>query len=316
MTPLMRRPAPRSLALYTVRVRSYSAATRSGRRPRRYLEERRRIDLANAVSRIRSSACCRWFSTGNASPDDDGAVRPGANLFSVPIVAFDIKTGKLRIWYYQMVHTDRQDYDAPARPCCSTRPSTRSSSSTASAGAQKAGQQLYLLDRTNVGRSIKCRPTQYREETDQATLSDTAVPVAAAADGDPSTHPPIKSAEIQKRANGVPMAIAKRPFTPYKPLMMVTAPGRPAAGAGRRRATIGMTHRFACVPGRTASPNMTAGNAPGPSPKGGAAAGHDVGSIWTVGGPNAGYFDAVDVVTQEDRVAAAPRRALATRVRS
>ena len=52
-----------------------------------------------------------YFSTGNAGPDYNGAVRPGDNLYAVSMVAVDLKTGKYR-WHFQQVHHDIWDYDA------------------------------------------------------------------------------------------------------------------------------------------------------------------------------------------------------------
>jgi alcohol dehydrogenase (cytochrome c) len=54
-----------------------------------------------------------YLSTGNASPDDDGHVRGGDNLFASSIVAIDAKTGKYR-WHFQQVHHDIWDYDGPS----------------------------------------------------------------------------------------------------------------------------------------------------------------------------------------------------------
>ncbi|MET0291364.1 MAG: PQQ-binding-like beta-propeller repeat protein [Steroidobacteraceae bacterium] len=53
-----------------------------------------------------------YFSTGNASPDFNGAVRPGDNLFTSSIVAIEARTGKYR-WHFQQVHHDIWDYDSP-----------------------------------------------------------------------------------------------------------------------------------------------------------------------------------------------------------
>ena len=52
-----------------------------------------------------------YFSTGNAGPDYNGAVRAGDNLYTVSMVAIDVKTGKYR-WHFQQVHHDIWDYDA------------------------------------------------------------------------------------------------------------------------------------------------------------------------------------------------------------
>jgi len=53
-----------------------------------------------------------YFSTGNAAPDLNGAVREGDNLYSASIVALDAKTGKYK-WHFQQVHHDIWDYDSP-----------------------------------------------------------------------------------------------------------------------------------------------------------------------------------------------------------
>ncbi len=52
-----------------------------------------------------------YFSTGNAGPDYNGAVRAGDNLFTVSIVAVELNTGKYR-WHFQQVHHDIWDYDS------------------------------------------------------------------------------------------------------------------------------------------------------------------------------------------------------------
>jgi quinohemoprotein ethanol dehydrogenase len=53
-----------------------------------------------------------YFSTGNAGPDYNGAVRAGDNLFSVSIVAIEAATGNYR-WHFQQAHHDIWDYDSP-----------------------------------------------------------------------------------------------------------------------------------------------------------------------------------------------------------
>ncbi len=52
-----------------------------------------------------------YFSTGNAGPDYNGAVRAGDNLYAASIVAIDLATGRYR-WHFQQVHHDIWDYDA------------------------------------------------------------------------------------------------------------------------------------------------------------------------------------------------------------
>ena len=52
-----------------------------------------------------------YFSTGNASPDLNGNLRKGDNLFTVSIVALDATTGEYR-WHFQETRHDIWDYDA------------------------------------------------------------------------------------------------------------------------------------------------------------------------------------------------------------
>ncbi len=54
-----------------------------------------------------------YFSTGNAAPDLYGGNRKGMDLFTSSIVALNMTTGKLA-WYFQEVHHDLWDFDAPS----------------------------------------------------------------------------------------------------------------------------------------------------------------------------------------------------------
>ncbi|HIF50791.1 MAG TPA: pyrrolo-quinoline quinone [Thiotrichaceae bacterium] len=56
-----------------------------------------------------------YIGTGNPSPQMDGSTRPGDNLYTVSLVALDLKTGKLK-WYYQQVPHDRWGYDVSSPP--------------------------------------------------------------------------------------------------------------------------------------------------------------------------------------------------------
>jgi quinohemoprotein ethanol dehydrogenase len=53
-----------------------------------------------------------YFTTGNAAPTYNGSVRKGDNLFTVSMLALDVKTGK-RKWHFQQVRHDIWDYDSP-----------------------------------------------------------------------------------------------------------------------------------------------------------------------------------------------------------
>jgi alcohol dehydrogenase (cytochrome c) len=52
-----------------------------------------------------------FIQTGNPSPDLDGSVRPGDNLYSESTVALDVNTGQMK-WYHQHVPHDVWDLDA------------------------------------------------------------------------------------------------------------------------------------------------------------------------------------------------------------
>ncbi len=56
-----------------------------------------------------------YFTVGNPSPDLDGSVRPGDNLYTDCIVAVDATSGKTR-WYYQAVPHDVWDLDQTSPP--------------------------------------------------------------------------------------------------------------------------------------------------------------------------------------------------------
>ena len=56
-----------------------------------------------------------FLAVGNPSPDLDGSMRPGDNLYTDAIVALDATTGKTK-WYYQTIPHDVWDLDAVSPP--------------------------------------------------------------------------------------------------------------------------------------------------------------------------------------------------------
>ncbi len=56
-----------------------------------------------------------FWPTSNASPDFDGAVRPGDDLYTACVLALDPDTGKLK-WHFQFTPHDLYDYDATETP--------------------------------------------------------------------------------------------------------------------------------------------------------------------------------------------------------
>src|SRR5262245_1108600 len=51
-----------------------------------------------------------YIQVGNPSPDLDGTMRAGNNLYTESIVALDLKTGEYK-WHFQEIHHDIWDYD-------------------------------------------------------------------------------------------------------------------------------------------------------------------------------------------------------------
>ncbi len=56
-----------------------------------------------------------YWTTSNPSPDFDGSVRPGDNLYTDCVLALDPDTGKLK-WHFQFTPHDLFDYDATETP--------------------------------------------------------------------------------------------------------------------------------------------------------------------------------------------------------
>jgi len=60
-----------------------------------------------------------YVAVGNPSPDLDGSVRPGDNLYTDGVVAIDASNGKTK-WYYQTIPHDVWDLDAASPPVVAT----------------------------------------------------------------------------------------------------------------------------------------------------------------------------------------------------
>ena len=87
-----------------------------------------------------------YVPTGNASPDFDGSVRGGDNLYTSSILALDVKTGAYK-WHFQEVHHDVWDYDNMAAPVLADLPYEGQTRKVV-IHTGKTGY-LYILDRTN-----------------------------------------------------------------------------------------------------------------------------------------------------------------------
>jgi len=92
------------------------------------------------------------FTTGNPSPDLDGSMRPGDNLYTSSIVAIDLKTGKHR-WHLQEIPHDVWDLDPAAPVVLLDVPDSAGQTVKAVAHAGKTGW-VYVADRAT-GRPIR-----------------------------------------------------------------------------------------------------------------------------------------------------------------
>jgi quinohemoprotein ethanol dehydrogenase len=118
-----------------------------------------------------------YFSTGNPGPDFNGAVRAGDNLFSVSIVALDIRTGKYR-WHFQEVHHDLWDYDA-TNPVVLMDVTIGGRSRKAIAQVGKTGW-AYILDRESGKPLIGIEERPVPQEPRQATAARQPYPIGDA----------------------------------------------------------------------------------------------------------------------------------------
>ncbi len=80
-----------------------------------------------------------YVAVGNPSPDLDGSIRPGDNLYTDGVVAIDATSGKTK-WYYQTVPHDVWDLDAASPPAV-----TKLGGRTVVVHAGKTGW-MYVLD--------------------------------------------------------------------------------------------------------------------------------------------------------------------------
>jgi PQQ-dependent dehydrogenase (methanol/ethanol family) len=159
-----------------------------------------------------------YFSTGNAAPDFNGAARAGDNLFTVSIVALDVRIGKYR-WHFQQVHHDIWDYDSPS-PVVLFDAEYNGVLRKGIAQIPKTGW-VYVLDRTN-GRPLlpieeRPVPQEHRQKTAATqpyVIGDAIVPQS-----------------IDIAPEGIELINEGRIFTPfwdqpviYKPQMAVNWP--------------------------------------------------------------------------------------------
>jgi quinohemoprotein ethanol dehydrogenase len=121
-----------------------------------------------------------YVAVGNAGPDSDGRNRGGDNLFTVSVVALDLRTGAYK-WHYQEVHHDLWDYDSSVSPVLADV-TYRGETRKILLHAGKTGF-LYILDRTDgkplVGieeRPVPQEPRMKTAKTQPFPIGDSFVP--------------------------------------------------------------------------------------------------------------------------------------------
>ncbi len=121
-----------------------------------------------------------YFFTANASPDFNGSVREGDNLFTASVVALDAATGEYR-WHFQTVHHDLWDYDG-ANPIVLFDIDIDDEERRGLAAIGKTGW-VYILDRTTgeplVGieeRPVPQEPRQFTAATQPYPVGDSFSP--------------------------------------------------------------------------------------------------------------------------------------------
>jgi len=109
-----------------------------------------------------------YWGTSNPAPDFDGDVRPGDDLYTDSVLAFDPDTGKLK-WYFQFTPHDLFDYDAVETPVLIDS-NYHGEDRKLLVQANRNGF-LYVLDRTN-GKFLSA--TQFAENLNWAEGIDEA----------------------------------------------------------------------------------------------------------------------------------------------
>jgi alcohol dehydrogenase (cytochrome c) len=155
-----------------------------------------------------------YFSTGNPGPDLNGAIRAGDNLFSVSIVALDVKTGAYR-WHFQQVRHDIWDYDSP-NPTILFDAEIDGVLRKGIAQVSKSGY-LYILDRTDGSPLTPIIDTPVPQEPAQATAATQPIP-----QGDWVTKHELES--VGEEYEGI-LPNRGRTFTPFGPEGGAYAPG-------------------------------------------------------------------------------------------
>ena len=158
------------------------------------------------------------FSTDNPTPDLNGAVRAGDNLFTSSIMALDVKTGRYR-WHFQEVHHDIWDYGGP-NPVVLFDVTIAGQPRKGVVEGSKSGY-VYILDRTNGKPLVGIEERPVLQNASQRTAPTQPIPVG----DDVVPH------QIDVAPEGYDVVNEGRTYTPfdetpivYKPLAGINWP--------------------------------------------------------------------------------------------
>lgn len=137
-----------------------------------------------------------FVSTGSASPDYYGGLRPGDDKWADSVVALQSETGKL-VWGFQLVHHDLWDYDSAAGPLLTTVHRRGKNIAVVVAG-NKTGY-LYVLNRETGKPIFPVKETPVPQSDVPGEVTSPTQPI-------PSAPPPLLPSVTPNKAWGLTTA--------------------------------------------------------------------------------------------------------------
>ncbi|HEV7438614.1 MAG TPA: PQQ-binding-like beta-propeller repeat protein [Methylobacterium sp.] len=159
-----------------------------------------------------------YLGTGNPAPQNFGLTRPGDNLYTMSLVALDVKTGALR-WHFQQVPHDEWGYDVASPPFLLDYPTPEGPVKAVAQGS-KTGW-LYVHDRTT-GKLLARSEPLIRQKNLYAPPTPEGTVVSPGPLGAISWHPVAYDA-----ATGLAYAQVRHGAATYTVKTVPAAQGRP-----------------------------------------------------------------------------------------